>query len=46
MRKRTTLAISSGWTHFEWSASGSAARLAGVSITLGRIAFARMPLVR
>ena len=42
-RKRTTRAISAGWTHFEWSASGCAARLAGVSITLGRIAFARIP---
>jgi hypothetical protein len=30
----------------EWSASGWSRRLAGVSITLGRIAFARMPFER
>ena len=35
-----------GSTHFEWSASGWASRLAGVSITLGRIALARMPSSR
>ena len=33
-------------THFEWSASGSDSRLAGVSITLGRIALQRMPSSR
>ena len=33
-------------TQFEWSASGWPARLAGVSMTLGRIAFARTPCFR
>ena len=42
-RKRTTFAMSRGSTHFEVSASGCDERLAGVSITLGRIALARIP---
>jgi hypothetical protein len=42
-RKRTTRAISSGLTHVSKSASGIEARLAGVSITDGRIAFVRTP---
>jgi len=43
MRKRTTFAISSGWTHLEWSAFGWLSLFASVSMTLGRIALARIP---
>src|SRR5512134_207679 len=45
-RKRITRAISAGDTHLEKSALGWDSRLAGVSMTLGRIAFARMPSSR
>src|SRR5205085_138725 len=45
-RNRTTFPIASGATHFDQSASGCAARFAGVSITLGRMALQRMPLSR
>ena len=45
-RKRITRAISAGCTHLEWSASGIDSRLAGVSMTLGTIALARMPSSR
>src|SRR5258708_39431740 len=41
-RKATTPAISAGLTQRSKSASGIAARLAAVSITLGRIALARI----
>ena len=45
-RKWITCAISAGWTHLEWSASGWEARFAGVSITLGRTALHRTPWSR
>ena len=38
-----TRAICSGGTHFDQSDFGIDSRLAGVSITLGRIALARTP---
>ena len=42
-RKRITAAISAGETQRRWSASGWAARLAGVSITLGSTVLHRTP---
>ena len=40
---KSTSAMDPGFTHFEKSADGSEARLAGVSITLGRTTLAVMP---
>src|SRR5947209_11873480 len=42
-RNSITPAISAGLTQRSWSALGIAARLAGVSITLGRIVLQRIP---
>jgi hypothetical protein len=41
-----TFATSAGLTHVSKSASGIERRLAGVSMTLGRIALARTPALR
>ena len=46
VRNSIVRAISSGLTHFDVSALGWEARLPGVSITLGRMALARMPSSR
>ena len=45
-RNRITAATCSGGTHLEKSASGWSARLAGVSMTLGRTALQRTPAAR
>ena len=45
-RKSNRRAMDSGWTHLVKSAAGLAARLAGVSITLGKTMLAVTPELR